>query len=114
MTSMAKWWLHFSDLKRTRGKIPRLSYRPQIETLEERALLSGDTWYGLGGNGNWSNPANWNNGVPNPGDDLAFSPSGPFTPTNDLTPGMTFGSLSFNTDFTMQGNAIVLTGGISG
>jgi hypothetical protein len=47
-------------------------YRPRIEALEERALLSTDTWTGMGANSNWSNPANGDNGVPNPGDDLDF------------------------------------------
>jgi hypothetical protein len=139
MTSMAKWWLHFSDLKRTRGKIPRLSYRPRIEALEERAVPSTDTWTGLGGNPNWSNPANWDNGVPNPGDDLQFIStfSNPPPAVNDLPLWTTFHAINFvagqpiidgyiNIDGvnipqyeypqglpTLTGNAIILTGGIT-
>jgi hypothetical protein len=96
-------------------------YRPQIEALEERALLSTDTWTGGGPDNNWSTAANWDTGkVPAPGDDLVFPPfGGQSTPVahNDLTPGTTFHSLSISPDFyffgRITGNAIVLTGGIS-
>jgi hypothetical protein len=80
-------------------KVPQRSYRPQIEALEERRLLSTDTWTGNGGaNGNWSNSANWDNGVPNPGDDLVFITTFNTTPPaiDDLAPGTTFHSMTFN------------------
>ena len=98
MTSMAKWWQNFSDLKRSRGKISQPSYRLQIEPLEERALLSTDTWTGGGGaNTNWSNPANWDQGTPNPGGDLNFpGTTGLLNPydslINDFPIGTTFHS----------------------
>src|SRR5437868_14042401 len=72
-----------------------LCYRPQLETLEERLLLANDDWTGLGANPFWSNPANWDNGVPNPGDDLVFSSDFSQSPINDLPAGTTFNSIIF-------------------
>jgi hypothetical protein len=88
-------------------------YRPRIEALEERALLSANYWTGGGGfNTNWSNPANWSYGVPNPGDALYFAPTGGTVPNNDLPPGTIFRSLSFSGGMmAIQGNGIVLNGG---
>jgi hypothetical protein len=60
-------WSHFSPRKSEKKACSRW-YRPRIEALEERALLSLVTWTGNGGaNNNWSNPANWDHGVPNAG-----------------------------------------------
>jgi autotransporter-associated beta strand protein len=93
-------------------KARRLSYRPQLEALEERLLLFTNTWTGLGGTPFWSNPANWDTGtIPETGDDLVFANA---STTNDLTPGMSFRSLSFTNSATIDGNSIVLTGGITG
>src|SRR6266851_1185178 len=80
--------------KQVRGR----SYRPQLEALEERALLSIDNWTGLGPDRNWSDPANWDNGVPNAGDDLQFIStfSGQPPVINDVSPGMTIHSLFFS------------------
>jgi hypothetical protein len=125
--------------RQTKSKLRGLWYRPQVEPLEERALLSVDTWTGLGANSNWSNPDNWNNGVPNPGDDLQFIStfSTPPPAVNDLPPWTTFHAINFvagqpiivgyiNIDGvnipqyeypqglpTLEGNAIILTGGIT-
>src|SRR5262249_17385781 len=65
----------------------RPSFRPQLESLEERMLLATDTWTGAGGTPNWSNPANWDTGhAPQNGDDLNINTLQVLT--NDLTPGM--------------------------
>jgi cysteine-rich repeat protein len=65
----------------------------------------------------WSNPGNWSGGVlPAPGDLLVF-PSGAsnFNNTNDLAPGTTYAQLLFTGGpYTLDGNAIGLTGGASG
>jgi hypothetical protein len=112
---MAKWWVHVSDLKRTRGKIARLSYRPSLEPLEKRALLSIDYWTGLGGTNNWSNPANWHAGIaPALGDDLSFGTRGSLITINDFAPRTNFHTIYLNGIVTIQGNGIVLTGGIRG
>ena len=64
----------------------------------------------------WSNAGNWIGGVPGTGDVILF-PSGAqhLTNTNDLAVGTVFGSLVFNGGgYTVSGNAIGLSGGISG
>jgi autotransporter-associated beta strand protein len=96
-------------VRKGQSKARSLSYRPQLEALEERLLLFTNTWTGLGGTPFWSNPANWDTGtIPETGDDLVLGSS-----TNDLTPGMTFHSLSFTNSATIDGNSIVLTGGMT-
>ncbi|HEV2946706.1 MAG TPA: FG-GAP-like repeat-containing protein [Gemmataceae bacterium] len=108
--------------RESRNKVCGRWYRPQVEALEERALLSTDTWTGNGGaNAGWSNPANWDQGVaPAPGDDLVFplSFSQPVSSVNDLSAGMTFHSIGF-VGFganlylpALSGNPILLTGGM--
>src|SRR5262249_9408808 len=94
-----------------------LSYGPQIESLEDRMLLATDTWTGLGGNANWSNPANWSSGVaPSPGDDLIFDAPAARFASNDFATGTSFHSFRFGQinqqDFTIDGSAVLLTGGI--
>src|SRR5262245_45087749 len=81
-----------------RSKSRSLSYRPQVEALEDRMLLATDTWTSAGGTPNWSNPANWDTGhAPAAGDDLLFGPSNTkIDTTNDLTPGMIFSSITFD------------------
>ena len=39
--------------KRMKNRLRGLSYRPQIESLEKRVLLSTDTWIGGGPDNNW-------------------------------------------------------------
>jgi hypothetical protein len=127
-----------STRSKRRRKALSPCYRPRLETLEDRTLLATDVWTGAAyPNQNWSNAANWTNGVPNPGDDLVFGySSGPdlsLNPVsiNDLTPGMTLNSIRVDSPHggyyvmgnfyppvfgpvALQGNAITLTGGMSG
>jgi hypothetical protein len=58
---------------RTRARRPQARFRPVLETLEDRTLLSNSAWTGLGLNDNWSNAANWSNGVPGATDTATFS-----------------------------------------
>ncbi len=120
-------------------KLRRLSYRPRVEALEDRILLATDVWTGAAyPNQNWSNAANWTNGVPNVGDDLVFGySSGPDqsqnpVSINDLAPGMTLNSIYISyphpAEFfppnnyqpavfapaALEGNAINLTAGMTG
>jgi hypothetical protein len=47
-----------------------------LEALEHRTLLATTTWIGaddIKGNSNWSDPANWSNGVPGPSDTARFA-----------------------------------------
>ena len=56
------------------------------------------TWAGLGGNGNWSQAANWSpSGAPANGSALVFSGTTKTTATNNLTSG-TFASILFAND----------------
>jgi hypothetical protein len=108
ITKLMCHWLALGAKRNGREK----GYRPVIEPLEERALLSTDTWTGAGGNNLWSNPANWDTQtVPAAGDTLVFSNFSSVVPTNDLPPGTPFFSLVFGDGLTIQGNSIVLTGG---
>jgi hypothetical protein len=68
-------WIRFLQLPlrraaRTsrRGRRARLS----LESLEERVLLTTDTWSNANG-GNWSDAKNWSAGVPAPTDDVVIS-----------------------------------------
>ena len=62
----------------------------------------------------WSEPGNWTVGVPNAGDVVTFGPYGASTTTNDLPAGTVFSSLVFlGGGYTVNGNAIALTDGIS-
>jgi len=50
------------------------SYRPQIEWMEPRTLLSAVNWTGLGGDNNWDTPTNWStSSVPGSGDDVTIN-----------------------------------------
>src|SRR4029077_17172993 len=77
-------WVVFKD-----NRAHRLCYRPRIEALEERLLLATDTWTGTTGNAFWSYAANWDHGVPSPGDDLVFPVTTLLPLINDLSPGIT-------------------------
>ena len=62
----------------------------------------------------WSNAGNWDSGVPQPGDELAFLHGQHVVTLNDLPPGMSFHSI-FASDgpWTFTGNAITVTNGIT-
>ena len=72
-------------------------------------------WTGLGGDNNWSTAANWDtNTAPTDGANLLF-PSGASQPSNvnDLS-GMSFHSIEIDDkNYSISGNAITLTNGIS-
>lgn len=69
------------------------------------------TWTGAGASSNWSEAANWDSGVPAPGDTLVF-PNGAArkTNTNDLASGTAFATVRFTGDgYRLQGNAFDVT-----
>jgi autotransporter-associated beta strand protein len=86
-----------------------------VEPLEERALLSVCVWDGGGANAYWKTAANWVGDVaPVAGDSLCFAGSVRTTTSNNFTAGTTFGSIEFGaSNFTLNGNSITLTGGIT-
>jgi len=85
-----------------------------------------DTWTGGGTTSNWSDSANWSNGVPKTGYNLVFNMShsvasgaGQITANDDLT-NVTINNISFTggadrgvTSINITGNPIYLTGGIN-
>ncbi|MCO6459621.1 MAG: hypothetical protein J5I93_30265, partial [Pirellulaceae bacterium] len=59
-----------ADRNRQRAERPRML---RLEPLEARRLLIASSWITVG-LGDWSNPANWDNGVPNAVGDEAIFP----------------------------------------
>jgi autotransporter-associated beta strand protein len=75
-------------------------------------------WSGGGTpNPNWTNPANWESGAPNPADGVRFAqPSVLSTDNfNDFPAGMPLGGIVFSgsSAFNLQGHSIVLQGNVS-
>ena len=71
------------------------------------------TWTGAAGD-RWSNPANWDSGMPVAGDDLVFTKHAPAYTFNDRPAGTTFRSILASAGpWTFDGNAIALTHGMS-
>src|SRR6266496_2181163 len=87
--------------KKVRSSIRRrdLLFRPTVESLEERSLLSTSIWTGGGApNNSWTTAANWvGNMAPSPGDDLVF-PAGPtqLSAANNFPAGTAFHSITFS------------------
>ncbi len=93
-----------------------LSHREwKFEPLEQRQLLSVATWTGQGVNNNWATAANWSGGVaPQAGDDLCFAGSLRTSTQNNLTAGLSFHSIEFQSNnFSLAGNSITLSSGIT-
>ena len=75
------------------------------------------TWDGGGTDNRWTTAANWVGDVtPLPGDSLIFAGSTRLTPDDDFAAATIFASIAFNSGsaaFTVGGNAIGLTGGLT-
>ena len=76
------------------------------------------TWTGGGGDSNWSTGANWDLGTaPSAGDTLDFAGTTQASSVNDLADGTAFGDIDFldstNTNFSLSGNRITLSGNVS-
>lgn len=71
------------------------------------------SWTRLGGDNNWSNPANWSpNGVPGAGDNVSIAPTKfASTPNVIVPPGTTVQSLTLGTASSlMSGGSLTITG----
>jgi len=81
-----------------------------IAVVPVRAAASA-TWSGGGGDGSWSDGANWVGGSPPAsGDALVFPPSSHTSTTNDLT-GYSFSGMTFSAaGYEIAGDAFTLTG----
>jgi hypothetical protein len=73
------------------------------------------TWSGGGGNNNWSTVANWtSSAAPTDGDSLIFAGTTRVSNTNDSLTSV--GSITFDSTaggFTLSGNALTISGGIT-
>ena len=101
-----------SGRKRTRVR-PKVASSIRCEALEERLLLANDFWTGAASQ-NWSNPANWSAGAPNPTDTLIFSnvslAPGGFTATiNDIGTNQ-YDIVFSDSGYTLQGLPIAIVG----
>ena len=74
-------------------------------------------WDGGGTNNNWTTAANWDSDIaPSSGDDLVFDGVVRTSPVNDFPANTSFNSITFNLNcgaFSITGNSIYLTGGVS-
>ena len=62
------------------------SYRPRIEWMEPRTLLSAVTWTGGGGDNNWDTAANWStDSVPGSTDDVTIDVAANVVHSNNVT-----------------------------
>ena len=111
-----RWSLPWQKHSKSHGKDSRKKARDlRIETLEDKVLLSVDTWVGGGSNNHWSNAANWQAGVaPSAGDQLIFQGTALTSTQNDFTAGTSFQSLEFQSNnFSIAGNSFTVTGSIT-
>jgi autotransporter-associated beta strand protein len=111
-----RWSLPWQKRSKSHGKDSRKKARAlRVERLEEKVLLSLDTWVGGGSNNHWSNTANWLSGVaPSGGDQLIFQGTALTSTQNDLTAGTSFQSLEFqSSSFSIAGNSLTVTSGIT-
>jgi autotransporter-associated beta strand protein len=90
-----------------------MSRKLRLNTLEDRTVPA--VWDGGGVDANWMTPENWVGDVaPVAGDALIF-PDGAakLSNTNNFSPGTNFASLSIGSGYSINGNAIALTTGVS-
>ncbi|MBP8294454.1 MAG: hypothetical protein KAX84_00005, partial [Burkholderiales bacterium] len=105
------------DFSALAGRVRPLSTGHQISIVMPVLLSTSRIWTGGGVTDLWTDPDNWLNGVaPAPGDSLNFPEvAAQKSNTNDFAPGTHFNSIALNGNgYTLDGNAITLTSGISG
>jgi autotransporter-associated beta strand protein len=78
-------------------------------------MLAVSTWDGGGTDNNWTTAANWVGDVaPTAGDDLVFDGTVRTSTQNNFSVGTSFSSVTFaSDDFSLAGNRITLTSGIT-
>jgi hypothetical protein len=92
-------------LQRT-GNLKRpKAWRPQIECMEPRTLLSAVTWTGGGGNNNWDTAANWStDSVPGSGDDVTIDIAANVVHSDNVTDSIN--SLTSTEPLTISGGTL--------
>src|SRR4029078_2105616 len=125
LTMSRSWWRRLaqqlssssSAQDRLRRKHRRDFYRPRLEALEERALMTVRVWDGGAlFNDKWTDFENWANGAPDENDELFF-PEGNIglldrSTNNDFPPGTKFNKITFEGEnYKLKGNPILLGSG---
>jgi autotransporter-associated beta strand protein len=91
------------------------TFSPTGVTINNEISPTQRFWNGGGTNNNWSTAANWGGTVPAAGELLTFRGNTRTTSTNNLPAETSFSGIIFDTgpgSFTLNGNAITLTGDI--
>src|SRR5689334_18019224 len=116
-TIWGRWVARLFQQQR-RARRPR-SGRPALyfEPLEDRVTPTTFIWSGLGGNNNWSNPANWlGNAAPsNPANpDIVFNSATPrLNTTNDIS-NLNAKSITISaSNYALNGNKLLLSGNVT-
>jgi hypothetical protein len=80
-------------------------YRPRIEWMEPKTLLSAVTWTGKGGDNNWDTAANWStDSVPGKGDDVTIDIAANVVHSNDVSDSIN--SLTSTEPLTISGGTL--------
>jgi hypothetical protein len=100
----------------TRTGHPRKTdvFRPRLERLEDLTLFSvTNNWTGLGGDGLWSDAANWSLGVPAPGQDVVITNANntSLVTVANLSSGATVDSITTSVNLLIQVNVTTVGGG---
>jgi autotransporter-associated beta strand protein len=92
------------------------TFSPTGVTINNEISATQRYWNGgSSANSNWSTAANWGGTAPSAGELLTFRGNTRTTSTNNLAPNTSFSGIIFDTgpgSFTLNGNAITLTGDI--
>src|SRR5436190_17799960 len=109
-------WLKHKLLNRKSpsARVRRKSFRPLLEALENRLAPAAHTWTGGSlDSANWSDAANWAEGIPTPGESnvtLLFPDAARTTITNNLE-GLTVAALRFTgTGYSISGHDLIFRG----
>jgi autotransporter-associated beta strand protein len=91
----------------------RAKARAVSEPLEMRRLLSAALWSGAAGDGQWSNPGNWQGDtVPTAGQDVTF-PANSQSAAINLNTKVTVGNLDLEGSYSLAGASVTLGGSVS-
>src|SRR6267142_1913805 len=102
--------------EKCRARSQRRRFRPLLlESMEPRVLLAGRVWTGGGANDLWSNPANWDTGVPQNNDDVVIADVGAASAevifdTSVAGAGVTLNSFTSGEPFRIAGDTLTLDG----
>ena len=95
-------------LQLNRKPIRSNSYRPRIEWMEPRTLLSAVSWTGAGGDNNWDTPSNWStDSVPGSADDVTINVAADVVHSSNVTDSIH--SLTSTQPLTISGGTLSIT-----